>query len=170
MSHSCCVLRVIVLLEGEPSAQSEVLNALDWAFIKAISIFWSIELFFYSDESLSPCRWKTAPQHEAPSVALFGQEASSRNSPGCFKLLPLRVTKTTFFCDPSMKQNFFWTLPQMCGLTQTCFWSIQAVILTPGLGFCSDMHHQLLDLLLRCVCLSKSYPFNLIYHRLPLEM
>ncbi len=39
VSHSCCVLRVIVLLEGEPSAQYEVLNALDWVFIKAISIF-----------------------------------------------------------------------------------------------------------------------------------
>ncbi len=37
--HSCCVLKVIVLLDGEPSAQSEVLNALDWVFIKAISIF-----------------------------------------------------------------------------------------------------------------------------------
>ncbi len=33
--HSCCVLRVIVLLEGEHSAQSEVLNALDYVFIKA---------------------------------------------------------------------------------------------------------------------------------------
>ncbi len=46
ISHSCCVLRLIVLLEGEPSAQSEVLNALDWVFIKAISIFWCIELIF----------------------------------------------------------------------------------------------------------------------------
>ena len=63
--------RVIVLLEGEPSAQSEVLNALDWVFIKAISIFWCIELFFYSDESLSPCRWKTAPQHEAATSTLY---------------------------------------------------------------------------------------------------
>ncbi len=41
------MLRVIIPLEGEPSAQSEVLNALDWVFIKAISIFWYIELFFY---------------------------------------------------------------------------------------------------------------------------
>ncbi len=64
ISHVCCVLRVNVLLEVEPSAQSEVLNALDWVFIKVISIFWCIELFFYSDESLGPCRWKTAPQHE----------------------------------------------------------------------------------------------------------
>ncbi len=33
--HSCCVLKAIVLLDGEPSARSEVLNALDWVFIKA---------------------------------------------------------------------------------------------------------------------------------------
>ncbi len=71
ISHSCCVFRSIVLLEGEPSAQSEVLNALDWVFIKAISIFWCIELFFYSDESLSPWCWKTAPQHEAATSTLY---------------------------------------------------------------------------------------------------
>ncbi len=52
LNHYCCVLCwVTVLLEGKPSAQSEVL---DWVFIKAISIFWCIELFIYSDESLSP--------------------------------------------------------------------------------------------------------------------
>ncbi len=55
------MFRFIVMLEGEPSAQSEVLNALDWVFIKAISIFWCIELFFYSDESLSPCPLKNNP-------------------------------------------------------------------------------------------------------------
>ncbi len=91
----------------------------------------------------------------------FGQEASSRNSPCCFKLLPLRVTEITCFCDPSMKQNFFLNSSPDVWLDSNGFWSIQAVNLTSGLGFCSDMHFQLLDLLLRCVCLSKSYPFNL---------
>ncbi len=38
---------------------------------KAISIIWCIELFFYSDESLSPCRWKTAPQHEVATSTLY---------------------------------------------------------------------------------------------------
>ncbi len=65
------MLRVIVLLEGEPSAQSEVLNTLDRFFIKAISIFWCNELFFCSDESLSPWRWRTAPQHEAATSTLY---------------------------------------------------------------------------------------------------
>ncbi len=67
ISHSCCVLRVIVLLEGEPSAQSEVLNALDWV----ISIFWCIELSFYSYESPSPSGWKTLPHHEAATYTLY---------------------------------------------------------------------------------------------------
>ncbi len=46
-------------------------------------------------------------QSLSPSIAQFGQEASSRKNPGCFKLLLLRVTETTCICDPSMKQNFF---------------------------------------------------------------
>ncbi len=72
ISDSCCVLRVIVLLEGEPSAHSEVLNVLkSGLFIKAISIFFCTERFFYSDESLSPCCWKTAPQHEAATSTLY---------------------------------------------------------------------------------------------------
>ncbi len=54
-------------------------------------------------------------QSPSPSIAQFGQEASSKNNPGCFKLLPLRVTETTRFCDPSNKADVFYsTLPQMC--------------------------------------------------------
>ncbi len=68
VSHSFCVLRVIVLLEGEPSAQSEVLNGFS---LRLSQFFWCIELFFYSDESLSPCCWKTAPQHEAATSTLY---------------------------------------------------------------------------------------------------
>lgn len=40
-----CVLRVIVLLKGEPSAQSEVLSALDHVFIQDISVLYSVQLF-----------------------------------------------------------------------------------------------------------------------------
>ncbi len=71
LGHSCCVFRLIVLLEGKHSAQSGVLNALDWVFMKAISIFWCIELFVYSDELLRPCRWKTAPQEDRIKVCFY---------------------------------------------------------------------------------------------------
>ncbi len=49
----------------------------------------------------------------SPSVAQFEQMSSSRKSPGCFKLL-LRVTETTCFCDPSVKQSFFSELFPRC--------------------------------------------------------
>ena len=39
-----CVLRVIVLLEGEPSSQSEVLSALEQVFIKDVSVLCSVHL------------------------------------------------------------------------------------------------------------------------------
>ena len=37
-SRSCVVLAVIVLLEGNPSPQSEVLSALEQVFIKDLSV------------------------------------------------------------------------------------------------------------------------------------
>ena len=46
-----CVIRVVVLLEGEPSTQSEVLSALEQAFIKDLSLLCSVHL----DWSPSPC-------------------------------------------------------------------------------------------------------------------
>ena len=39
-----CVLRVIVLLEGEPSPQSEVLSALEQVFIKDLSVLCFVHL------------------------------------------------------------------------------------------------------------------------------
>ncbi len=55
------MLRAIVLLEGESSAQSEVLNALDWVFMKAISIVWCIELFFTLTSPSVPATEKQPP-------------------------------------------------------------------------------------------------------------
>ncbi len=51
-------------------------------------------------------------QSPSPSIAQFGQEASSKKNPGCFKLLPLRVTETTCFCDPSIKHFSSELLPR----------------------------------------------------------
>ncbi len=53
--------------------------------------------------------------------------ASSRKSPCCFKLLPLRVTETTCFCDPSMLQKFFCTLPQICASVQYNLRGLQTI-------------------------------------------
>ena len=39
-----CVLRVVVLLEGEPSPKSEVLTALEKGFIKDLSVLCSVHL------------------------------------------------------------------------------------------------------------------------------
>ncbi len=73
-------------------------------------------------------------QRPSASIAQFVQEASSKKNPGCFKLLPLRVTETTFFCDPWMKQNFFLN-SSPDSLTQTCFLALQTVLWTPRAWF-----------------------------------
>ena len=44
-----CVLRVVVLMEGEPSAQSEVLNTLEQVFIKDLSVLCSVHLCLNPD-------------------------------------------------------------------------------------------------------------------------
>ena len=56
-----CVLRVIVLLEGEPSAQSEVLSTLEEVFFQDISVLGRIHLSFNCNQSSCPCSWKTPP-------------------------------------------------------------------------------------------------------------
>ena len=39
-----CVLRVVVMMEGEPSPQSAVLSALEQVFIKDLSLLCSVHL------------------------------------------------------------------------------------------------------------------------------
>ena len=51
-----CVLRVVVLLEVEPSPQSEVVSALEQVIIKGLSILCSVHLSLDPDQSPSPCR------------------------------------------------------------------------------------------------------------------
>ena len=58
-----CVLRVTVLLEGEHSAQSEVLSSLDQIFTLRISLYLgSIHFSLHPDQSPSPCLLKKLPQ------------------------------------------------------------------------------------------------------------
>ncbi len=58
------------MLEGELSAQSEVLSALSQVFIKDISVFSCIQLSVFSDHFPSPCRWKTPPLYDAAATML----------------------------------------------------------------------------------------------------
>jgi hypothetical protein len=50
-SYFCvdCVLIVVVLLEGEPSPQSEVLSDLEQVFIKYLSVLCSVHLSLITD-------------------------------------------------------------------------------------------------------------------------
>ena len=56
LRYLSCVLRVVVLLEGEASPQSEVLSNLEQVFIKDLSVLCSVHLFLDPDSCLSPCR------------------------------------------------------------------------------------------------------------------
>ncbi len=56
------------MLEGEPLAQSEVRSAVEQVFIEDIAVLCSIQLSLNPDQSSSPCRWKTPPQHETATA------------------------------------------------------------------------------------------------------
>ena len=65
-----CVLRVVVLLEVEPTPQSEVMSTLEQVFIKNLSKLCSVHLCLDPDWSPSLCRWKTPSQHDAATSML----------------------------------------------------------------------------------------------------
>jgi len=50
-----CVLRVIVMLEGEPLAQSEALSTVEQISIEDLFVLCSIHLSLNPDQSPSPC-------------------------------------------------------------------------------------------------------------------
>ena len=59
----------------------------------------------------------------------------------------LRMLKATVFLGTFNAANIFGTLPQICASTQSCLWALRTIPLTSWLGFCSDMHCQLRDLI-----------------------
>ncbi len=54
-SYFSCVLRLIVLLEGKPSAQSEVLSTLEKVFVQDIPVLGRIHLSLDCNQSSCPC-------------------------------------------------------------------------------------------------------------------
>ncbi len=93
VSHSCCVLWKVNLL---PSLRFWMV----WTgfLLRLLLIVWCIELFFYSEESLGPCCWKTAPHHEAATSTLYFWDATVQemSSAGFLQTwcLDLRFIKT----------------------------------------------------------------------------
>ncbi len=72
----------MVLLEGKPSAQSEVLSTLEKVFVQDIPVLGRIHLSLDCNQSSCPCSWKTPPQHDAATTMLhcwdcIGQVMSS---------------------------------------------------------------------------------------------
>ncbi len=60
-------------------------------------------------------------QSPSPLISQFGQEASSRKSPGCSKLLPLRIIKATSVCEPSMQQKKILNSSQILFLKEVSY-------------------------------------------------
>ncbi len=108
LRYFSCVLRVIVLLEGKPSAQSEVLSTLEKVFVQDIPVLGRIHLSLDCNQSSCPCSWKTPPQHDAATTMLhcwdcIGQVMSSAwFSPH----IPLRMNSKKFYLGLIRPENF----------------------------------------------------------------
>ncbi len=107
LRYFSCVLRVIVLLEGKPSAQSEVLSTLEKVFVQDIPVLGRIHLSLNCNQSSCPCSWKTPPQHDAATTMLhcwdcIGQVMSSAwFSPH----IPLRIKAKKFYLGLIRPEN-----------------------------------------------------------------
>lgn len=87
--------------------------------------------------------------YQGPStpIAQLCWVASSRRSPGYFKLLPFKNYGATVLLGTFNAADFVCSLPQIYASTQSCLWALQAVPSTSWLGFSSHMHCQLWDLI-----------------------
>ncbi len=107
LRYFSCVLRIIVLLEGKPSAQSEVLSTLEKVFVQDIPVLGRIHLSLDCNQSSCPCSWKTPPQHDAATIMLhcwdcIGQVMSSAwFSPH----IPLRIKAKKFYLGLIRPEN-----------------------------------------------------------------
>ena len=97
-------------------------------------------------------------QGRSPPIAQFVQAASYKKSLGDFKLLQFKNVGGHFVlgdlqcCRHFLVQKCFGTLPQICASTQSYRGALLTIPSTSWLGFCSDMHCQLWDLIYRQVC------------------
>ncbi len=107
LRYFSCVLRVIVLLEGKPSAQSEVLSTLEKVFVQDIPVLGHTHLSLDCNQSSCPCSWKKKTQHDAATTMLhcwdcIGQVMSSAwFSPHT----PLRIKAKKFYLGLIRPEN-----------------------------------------------------------------
>ena len=71
----------------------------------------------------------------SPPIAQFGTVASSRKCLGGSKHLPFKNDVSHCFGGPSLLQNFFGTLPQICASTQSCLGALRTITSTSWLVF-----------------------------------
>ncbi len=96
-------------------------------------------------------------RNQSPTDQLLSL-ASSRKSPGCFKLLLSWIVEATRFCESSKHQNVFLNTSPDLWLDTILFLSSTGIFyFTSGLIFIIFLP---LKHLLRRMCLSKSYQFN----------
>ena len=112
---------MVALLEGSPISTEELCQ----------SDHWVLGHFPYQGPS-SP-------------IAQFGRAASSRKSLGGSKLVPFKNDKATVFLGTFNATYIFG--PQICASTQSCLEALQTIPSTSWLGFFSDMHCQMWDLI-----------------------
>ncbi len=89
---------------------------------------------------------------------------SSWNSPGWAKRLR-ELQKLLRSWETSVHQKCFVGLPQICASTQSYLWALQAVPLTSWLGFALICFSSCEASYREPLCLSKSCPSYLFYHR-----
>ena len=75
--------------------------------------------------------------------AQFGRVACTRKSLGGSKFLPFKHDGGHCLLGDLQCCSF----PQICASTQSCLGALQTILSTSWLGFCSDMHCQLWDLI-----------------------
>jgi hypothetical protein len=129
---------MVVLLEASPIATEEL-----WSSVRVTIVF------------------HLHDQGPSPPIAQFVWAASSRKSLGGSKPLQFKNDlRPLCSWGHSMLQNIFGTLPQICALTQSCLRALRTIPSASWLGFCSNMHSQMWDLIQADVYFSKSCPIN----------
>ncbi|XP_061742609.1 uncharacterized protein LOC133542464 isoform X3 [Nerophis ophidion] len=101
---------VIVLLEGEPSAQSEVHSTLEKVFVQDISVLGHIHRSFNCKQSSCPCSCKTPPQHDAATTTLDSRYGVGQVMSGAWfsPHIPLRIKDKKFYLCLIRPENFIY--------------------------------------------------------------